>query len=166
MGITRYSLTRITRPRCVRRQPISHNWSKKPSTKKNSIQFDFKAYQDELEDTLYVLQERILMTRQYIRSISYEYEGHSRDAVEQYFQAINDLYIRIVEYCNRNIRENFPVFKCFLDEIENEYMSIITEGGFTEDEAHEYVYGNNWTEPAAEDEHEDEPAELLALMHL
>jgi hypothetical protein len=172
MGITRYSLATTIRPSRPK-QLLSRNWSKKPSTKKQRPILDFTALQDELEDKLYSIQDRLLMTRQYIRCIRHEYEGASREAVEHYHDVINNLYSRVVNYCTRNFTENFPVFNCFLEEIEEEYMALVTEGGFSEEEAHEYVYGNDsrsvQSEPEPDPEpepEEDTPAQLLASMRL
>ena len=82
------------------------------------------------------------MTRQYIRNIRHEYEGGSREAVEHYLDVINKMCFRVTEYCIRNIKENYPVFNSFLQDIEDEYIALVTEGGFSEAEVYDYVYGN------------------------
>jgi hypothetical protein len=97
--------------------------------------------QEELEFRLSGIQERVHITRQYIRSIRYEYTGSAREAVDEYLHAIAALYSRIVELYIKNIRDDYPIFESVLSQFQHEYIQIITDGGFTEEEAYDYIYG-------------------------
>jgi hypothetical protein len=101
--------------------------------------------QDRLEERLHEIQERVYITRQYMRAIRHEYEGSARESIEQYVSTIDAIYSRVATYYIKNIREGFPVFELFLTQIEEEYLELVLEGGFSEAEVYDYIYGREDT---------------------
>jgi hypothetical protein len=153
MGITIHSYPRALQRRAAHRRKttINNNTYYKFQRNKRTQSSCLKSQQqeennkkhDDLEQHLDSLQERIYMTRQYIRAIRYEYTGASREAVDHYVTVIDGMYRRIATYYINNIRDDLPILDTFLAQIEDEYTDLITEGGFTESEAYDYIYGHD-----------------------
>jgi hypothetical protein len=159
MGITLYSYISKLKTRhasklrsnCINSQYnkyITHTKYKIPTNIILNIQHqqqiaDDAEKQEKLEEQLHQIQERIYMTRLYISRIRHEYEGAARESIEHYVSVINHIYSRVSRHYLDNIRFDTPVSEDFLQEIENEYMQLVLEGGFTEEEAFDYMYGNN-----------------------
>jgi hypothetical protein len=150
MGITIQSYPRAIQRRNTqhRKKAIINNTYRRYDSTKRPCKYirsqeDINEKTVALEEHLNELQERIYMTRQYIRCIRHEYSGSSREAIDHYVKTIDDMYMRVATCYIRNIRESFPILKEFLSQIEEEFANLITEGGFTEAEAYDYIYGND-----------------------
>ena len=123
--------------------------------------------QEKLEERLSEIQERVYLTRLYICAIRHEYEGGARESIEHYVEVINNIYSRVSSHYVNNIKYNTPVSEEFLQEIQDEYLELVLEGGFTEEEAYDYMYGDchkdAWDAAMAEDDTDDDAETDMAI---